>query len=73
MIIFSWEIDVIYVLFGPKAALNIKAKEGQLIRVDCIRALKTGNVTFLHLANGVEFTRNTLPTFVPDRYPRLTT
>lgn len=66
--VIDWDRDVIFVLFGrSKISANVKGKDEQIIRVDCTRKLGSGNAALLHLANGVEFKRHTLPTFVPDR------
>lgn len=68
MDIFSWARNVIYVLFGRlRNVKNIKRKDEQIIRVDCTMSFNGTNVTLLHLVNGVQYRRNTLPTFLPDR------
>lgn len=54
-------------VFGSKAVLGIVGPNEQIIRISCLNFIKDSNAVLMELASPVEFNRNILPIFLPDR------
>lgn len=54
-------------VFGSKAFLGIFGPHEQIKRISCLNFVEKSNTFLMELESPVEFDRNTLPVFLPDR------
>lgn len=60
--------NVAVILGNSKAYLNVKGPYEKIVRVDCYNKLKTANIILLHLEKPINYNRECLPSFIPERY-----
>lgn len=61
------EFDYVVVVLGAsKPYLKVHGAYEQIIRVNCISYLESGNGALLHLERKAHYNRECLPTFIPE-------